>query len=538
MRRPHADSPPFGPRRTTAVCLLVITTPLLHLALPARLFILYSSPDTAPWTEAAIAPLLLAAAVALDPGGPCLRGTFRYSNLSPRCRRERSRRRTHRHVAAAPRLRGARRPRVRAALGRGLPLRGELGLTRLWATPERRLRRASAEAPWEADPGYAVLLGLSQVVLACALVLVPAALRLAARPWQWAAVVAASAGAFVVGTVTAVSGLVDRAVDVPVFGSRALLVGRRDAGRVVPADVAAPRRLPTAGRPTDAGALAAGVHHSAAALLFVSRLLIPYASYDTAPWSEAAIAPLLLAAASALKPWRASSPQMLLLEPAARPLVVVVALDRAVARPLVHRDRLERACRSCRAGRPVTPLAGEVLQVPQQPGAEPRPAPGVVHPHPLHLGGAVREPLHSPARHRLAVARRRPRRSRRAVPSTRRPAARRRRARSRTARRSPRSTPPSPRPRAGRVGRSRSNRTVAARTSRSAVASASVSRSRCRGLSGATRSRASCSDRSSSRRHAVRPRRVSATRRRRRSAGSGRTTTRSSASSERSSRLR
>lgn len=165
---------------------------------------------------------------------------------------------------------------------------------------------AFPEAPWEADPGYAVLLGLSQVVLAWALVLVPAALRLGARPWQWAAVVAASLGAFVVGTVTAVSGMVDRAVDVPGFGLGLFLWAFG-----MPAALFLLMWRPFADSPPLGGrrmlvlwllVFTTPLLH----FMFVAPLVVPYSSYDTAPWSEAAIAPLLLAAAVALKPWRAA----------------------------------------------------------------------------------------------------------------------------------------------------------------------------------------------------------------------------------------
>ena len=122
----------------------------------------------------------------------------------------------------------------------------------------------------------------------------------------------------------------------------------------------------------------------------------------------------------------------------------------------------------------------QVLEVAQQPRAQAGPAPVVVHPHPLHLGRSVGEPLHSPARHRLAIARRdheeavgRRHRGGVVLPGVAGLEA------------EPladlaRSTPPSPPTARGSVGAVSSSRTVAARTSRSAVASASVSRSRCR----------------------------------------------------------
>ena len=168
---------------------------------------------------------------------------------------------------------------------------------------------AFPEAPWEADPGYAVLLGLSQVLLACALALVPAALRLGARPWQWAAVLAASAGVFVVGAATAVSGMVDRAVDVPVFGLWLFLwvVG-------MPAALFLLMWRPFADSPRLGGRrmLVLWLLVFSTPLLlhvFVAPLVVQYSSYDTAPWSEAAISPLLLVVALTLRPWRAPEPQ-------------------------------------------------------------------------------------------------------------------------------------------------------------------------------------------------------------------------------------
>ena len=68
--RPHADSPRRGARRAAVVWLLALTTPLLHDMFVSQLLIPYTSHDTAPWSEAAVAPLLLVAAVLLQPWRP------------------------------------------------------------------------------------------------------------------------------------------------------------------------------------------------------------------------------------------------------------------------------------------------------------------------------------------------------------------------------------------------------------------------------------------------------------------------------------
>ena len=83
----------------------------------------------------------------------------------------------------------------------------------------------------------------------------------------------------------------------------------------------------------------------------------------------------------------------LLLEPGLRVRVVVVALDPAVPGALVHRDRLGEHAVRVEPDDVVAALAGEVLEVPQQPAGEPGAAPVGVHPHPLHLVDAGRDAL-------------------------------------------------------------------------------------------------------------------------------------------------
>ena len=164
-------------------------------------------------------------------------------------------------------------------------------------------------APWEGVHSSALLLGLGYVVLACALLLLPAAFAMQARPWQVAAVAVTTSSVLVVGSATALSGLQGQIVEFPalryfvflwVFALPAalfLLIWRphADSPRL------GARRVLVVSLLVFTTPL---LHY-----LFVSRILIPYASHDTSPWSEAAIAPLLLAAAVALGPWRVATTQ-------------------------------------------------------------------------------------------------------------------------------------------------------------------------------------------------------------------------------------
>jgi hypothetical protein len=160
--------------------------------------------------------------------------------------------------------------------------------------------------PWEADHSSAVLIGLGYVLLPCALMLLPAAFAMRARPWQWAAVVVTASGMLVVGAVTALSGLHGRVVEVPAVGL-ALFVSAFG----LPAALFLLMWRPHSDSPPLGPRRASVVWLLALTtpllhLMLPARLFILYSSHDTAPWTEAAIAPLLLAAAVALKPWRAA----------------------------------------------------------------------------------------------------------------------------------------------------------------------------------------------------------------------------------------
>ena len=93
-----------------------------------------------------------------------------------------------------------------------------------------------------------------------------------------------------------------------------------------------------------------------------------------------------------------------LLEPPLGVGVVVVPLDLAVARPLVHRDRLEQGAVRVQHHPGVAEPCRQHLELAQHPGAQPGSAPVVGHPHPLDLAGVGREVLDAAVRHRPAVA--------------------------------------------------------------------------------------------------------------------------------------
>lgn len=159
--------------------------------------------------------------------------------------------------------------------------------------------------PWTGDHTAALLVGLGYVLLAGALLLLPAAFAMGARPWQWAAMALGSASVLALGTATAQSGAWGRVVETPglvLFGSAV----------VMPAALFLLLWRPHADSPplgvrrstvVSLLALSTPLLH----LFVVSRLLILYSSHDLAPWTEAAIVPLLLAAAVLLKPWRAAT---------------------------------------------------------------------------------------------------------------------------------------------------------------------------------------------------------------------------------------
>jgi hypothetical protein len=122
-------------------------------------------------------------------------------------------------------------------------------------------------------------------LLAMALLLLPSALP--ARRWQRSALLMATAGVLVEGTTTAFSGLLGRVVEVP---GHALVIYLWVLALPVALLLMIPG--PTTGvarRGLVLGALVLAT--PLAQVLVVSQLLVPYASYDTAPWSDAAVTP-------------------------------------------------------------------------------------------------------------------------------------------------------------------------------------------------------------------------------------------------------
>jgi len=67
LARPTADQAPGGPRRGLAILALVLATPLPQVLVVAPLLVPYRSYDTAQWSDVALVPCLLLAAVALRP---------------------------------------------------------------------------------------------------------------------------------------------------------------------------------------------------------------------------------------------------------------------------------------------------------------------------------------------------------------------------------------------------------------------------------------------------------------------------------------
>jgi hypothetical protein len=160
--------------------------------------------------------------------------------------------------------------------------------------------------PWMGDHTAALLIGLGYVLLGCALLLLPAAFAMGARPWQSAAVLISAAGLLAMGISAAQSGRQGRVIE-----TSGLILFL--AAVVLPAALFLLMWRPFADSPPLGSRRAAVVWLLVLATpllhyLVVVRLLILYTSHDTAPWTEAAIVPLLLASAVLLKPWRAPAP--------------------------------------------------------------------------------------------------------------------------------------------------------------------------------------------------------------------------------------
>jgi hypothetical protein len=181
------------------------------------------------------------------------------------------------------------------------PIGRDWGTAACQTRQDHRFDMLPVTPPWDADPTWSLLAGLGLVLLGMALLLLPRVLP--ARRWQRSALVVATIGLLVEGSAAALSGVLGRVVEVPVHAlvvylwvlalPVALLL-------MIPGPaVAGPRR----GLVLAALVLATPLPQ----VLFVSRFLVPYTSYDTAPWSDATVVPCLLVAALAIRPWRSRS---------------------------------------------------------------------------------------------------------------------------------------------------------------------------------------------------------------------------------------
>ena len=162
---------------------------------------------------------------------------------------------------------------------------------------DHRFDALPVTAPWDADPSWSLLAGAGLVVFAIALLLLPWSLP--ARRWQRVTLSVAAAAVLVEGAAAALSGLLGRVVEVPAHA----LVGYLYV-LALPVALLLMIPGPASGGPRRGLVLTALVLTTPLPqALFVSRLLVPYGSYDTAPWSDAAVVPCLVVAALAMRPW-------------------------------------------------------------------------------------------------------------------------------------------------------------------------------------------------------------------------------------------
>jgi hypothetical protein len=181
------------------------------------------------------------------------------------------------------------------------PIGGDWEAAACQTRQDHRFDMLPVAAPWDADPTWSLLAGLGLVLLGVALLLLPRVLP--ARRWQRSALAVATVGLLVEGSAAALSGVLSRVVEVPLHGLVVYLW-------VLALPVALLLMLPGPASGGPRRGLVLGALVLATPLpqvLLVSRLLVPYASYDATPWSEASVVPCLLVAALAIRPWRSQS---------------------------------------------------------------------------------------------------------------------------------------------------------------------------------------------------------------------------------------
>jgi hypothetical protein len=183
----------------------------------------------------------------------------------------------------------------------GCPIGGDWGAVACQTRQDHRFDTLPVAEPWDADPTWSLLAGLGLVLLGVALLLLPRVLP--ARRWQRSALAVATTGLLVEGSAAALSGILGRVVEVPLH---ALVVYLWVLALPVALLLMVPG--PAGGAPRRGLVLGALVLATPLPqVLVVSRFLVPYASYDTTPWSEATVVPCLLVAAVAIRPWRSQS---------------------------------------------------------------------------------------------------------------------------------------------------------------------------------------------------------------------------------------
>ena len=151
------------------------------------------------------------------------------------------------------------------------------------------------------EPSWALLGGAAWVLLAVTVVLLPTALP--ARRWQRVSLAVAAAGPLVMGATAVLAGLLDRYVEVPLHAV-AVYLTVLTLPLTLLLMLARPSAVDAPGGPRRGVVLVGLVLATPLPqVLVVARILVPYSSFDTAPWSDAAIVPCLLVAAIALRPW-------------------------------------------------------------------------------------------------------------------------------------------------------------------------------------------------------------------------------------------
>ncbi|MEO6512629.1 MAG: hypothetical protein ABIO16_16640 [Nocardioides sp.] len=183
------------------------------------------------------------------------------------------------------------------------PIGGDWNSDACLVRQEHAFDSVPVSEPWQADPSWSLWGGLGMTLLAMAVLLLP--LALSTHRWQRAALVLPALSLGIVGVTATLSGLQERVVDVPAHPLAIYLI-------LLPLPVALLLMLRRPGPMSTGGQLRGLVVTSLvlatplAQALLVAPVLILYSSYDTAPWTEAAVVPCLLAAAAGLRPWSAT----------------------------------------------------------------------------------------------------------------------------------------------------------------------------------------------------------------------------------------